>query len=233
MLMYVFIFFQFYESIELYSIVIGIYVLFISQNGSDSGLYTKLVTFQTFLAVSIVRSTFFWYCDMVYNIYLHKYYINETSFIQWYLHYVMHSGIFYYILSCYQTKTWVCSLVYSKANLLTPGCGEGKCRIYCKVLYKQSGIANNRKSHTLGVTSYNKCCTFHHHNTVSVDWLYCTQVNRSKFWFSNIGFKKVLVTIPWIDLIWYSTELYSQFEKHCSKWPQSHILIHFYLMNCL
>ena len=29
-------------------------------------------------------------------------------------------------------QTWVHSPTCSKANLLTPGCGEGKCSIYCK-----------------------------------------------------------------------------------------------------
>ena len=34
-------------------------------------------------------------------------------------------------------QTWVCSLVPRKANLLTSGCGEGKCSIYYKVLIQE------------------------------------------------------------------------------------------------
>ena len=30
-------------------------------------------------------------------------------------------------------QTWICLSDISKANVLTPGCGEGKYSIYCKV----------------------------------------------------------------------------------------------------
>ena len=36
-------------------------------------------------------------------------------------------------------QTWVCSPICNEANLLTPGCGEGKYSIYHKVLSKQNG----------------------------------------------------------------------------------------------
>ena len=42
--------------------------------------------------------------------------------------------------------TWVRSPMHSKANLLTPGCGEGKCSIYCKVPDKESGTDKAQKS---------------------------------------------------------------------------------------
>ena len=29
-------------------------------------------------------------------------------------------------------QTWICSPTRSKASLLTPGCGEGKCSVYCR-----------------------------------------------------------------------------------------------------
>ena len=48
--------------------------------------------------------------------------------------------------SCYWTKTWVRSPTHSKANLLTPGCGEGKCTAYCKAPYKESRTANAQKA---------------------------------------------------------------------------------------
>ena len=49
---------------------------------------------------------------------------------------------------CYWPKTWVCSLAGSKANLLTLDCGEGKCSVYCKVPYKESGTASAQKAWT-------------------------------------------------------------------------------------
>ena len=36
-------------------------------------------------------------------------------------------------------QTLVCSSSSSKGNLLTPGCGEGKCSVYCKVSSKELG----------------------------------------------------------------------------------------------
>lgn len=36
-------------------------------------------------------------------------------------------------------KTWVCSPMCSKANLLTPGYGEGKCSVYCRCQAGSSG----------------------------------------------------------------------------------------------
>ena len=38
-------------------------------------------------------------------------------------------------------QTWVHSPCWNKASLLTPGCGEGKCSIYCKA--KQGAWATN------------------------------------------------------------------------------------------
>ena len=35
-------------------------------------------------------------------------------------------------------KTWVHSPTCSKANLLTLGCGEGKCKVYCRAPSKES-----------------------------------------------------------------------------------------------
>ena len=56
---------------------------------------------------------------------------------------------------CYQTKTWVCSPTHSKANLLTPGSGEGKWSVYCKVPYKKSGTADAQKAQTPCTAPYN------------------------------------------------------------------------------
>ena len=39
-------------------------------------------------------------------------------------------------------QTWVHLLACSKANLLTSGCGEGKCSIYCTVPSKESRAAS-------------------------------------------------------------------------------------------
>ena len=39
-------------------------------------------------------------------------------------------------------QTWVHSPVHSKANLLTPGCGERKCSIYCRAPSKESRAAS-------------------------------------------------------------------------------------------
>ena len=36
-----------------------------------------------------------------------------------------------------QNQIWVCSPTHSKANLLTLGCGEGRCSIYCRVSSKE------------------------------------------------------------------------------------------------
>ena len=36
------------------------------------------------------------------------------------------------------SQTWVCFPTHSKANLLIPGCGEGKCSIYCRAPRKES-----------------------------------------------------------------------------------------------
>ena len=35
-------------------------------------------------------------------------------------------------LSVLPNQTWSTGLMAGKANLLMPGCGEGKCNIYCK-----------------------------------------------------------------------------------------------------
>ena len=35
-------------------------------------------------------------------------------------------------------QTWVHLPTHSKANLLTPGCGEGKCSVYCRAPSKES-----------------------------------------------------------------------------------------------
>ena len=39
-------------------------------------------------------------------------------------------------------QTWVPLPVHSKANLLTPGRGEGKCSIYCKAPDNESRAAS-------------------------------------------------------------------------------------------
>ena len=36
-------------------------------------------------------------------------------------------------------QTWVCSLECNKANLLTPGCGEGKYNLYCRAPSTEKG----------------------------------------------------------------------------------------------
>ena len=33
---------------------------------------------------------------------------------------------------------WVCLPTWSKDNLLTPGCGDGKCSVYCRAPSKES-----------------------------------------------------------------------------------------------
>ena len=43
--------------------------------------------------------------------------------------------LFFFCYRCDQT--WVCSLVHSRANLLTPSCGEGKCSLYCRAPSKK------------------------------------------------------------------------------------------------
>ena len=43
-------------------------------------------------------------------------------------------------------QTWVHLSVHSKVYLLTWGCVEGKCSIYCNVLYKELGTASAQKS---------------------------------------------------------------------------------------
>ena len=43
--------------------------------------------------------------------------------------------LFFFCYRCDQT--WVCSLVHSRANLLTPSCGEVKCSLYCRAPSKK------------------------------------------------------------------------------------------------
>lgn len=43
------------------------------------------------------------------------------------------------ILCLLLNQTSLCSPVYSKVNLLTPGCGEGKCSVYCRCQTKSPG----------------------------------------------------------------------------------------------
>ena len=45
-------------------------------------------------------------------------------------------------------QTWVCSLMRSKANLLTPGYGERKCSVYCKAPIKGEWVAGAQKPRT-------------------------------------------------------------------------------------
>ena len=47
------------------------------------------------------------------------------------------------------SQTWVLLPSHSKANLMTPGCGEGKSNIYCEALCKESGAASAQKALTL------------------------------------------------------------------------------------
>ena len=47
---------------------------------------------------------------------------------------------------------------------------------------------------TLLTWSCNKCCTFLHHNPVSIDWLYCMSADWTWVQFSNIGKGKYILT---------------------------------------
>ena len=47
---------------------------------------------------------------------------------------------------------------------------------------------------TLLTWSCNKCCTFLHHNPVSIDWLYCMSADWTSVQFSNIGKGKYILT---------------------------------------
>ena len=47
-------------------------------------------------------------------------------------------------------ETWVHSPTRSKANLLTPGCGEGKCSIYCRAPSKETRTASAQNTRTPG-----------------------------------------------------------------------------------
>ena len=45
-------------------------------------------------------------------------------------------------------QTWVHSPAHSKANLLTPGFGEGKCSVYCRVPSKESRATRAQNTQT-------------------------------------------------------------------------------------
>ena len=49
---------------------------------------------------------------------------------------------------CYQTKCGFALWVCTKANLLIPGCSEGKCRVYCKVPDEESRATHAQKAQT-------------------------------------------------------------------------------------
>ena len=46
------------------------------------------------------------------------------------------------------SQSWVCSPTGSKANLLTPSCGEGKCSICCNMPDKESRTGRAQKART-------------------------------------------------------------------------------------
>ena len=55
----------------------------------------------------------------------------------------------YWVSKLLPNRTWVyCSPVHSKANLLTPVCGEGKCSVYCKAPDKESWTTSAQKAWT-------------------------------------------------------------------------------------
>ena len=39
------------------------------------------------------------------------------------------------------SQTWICLPMHSKANLMTPGCGEGKCSVYCRAAREEPRAA--------------------------------------------------------------------------------------------
>ena len=45
--------------------------------------------------------------------------------------------------------TWVCLPTCSKANLLTPGCGEGKYIIYCRHQARRTGSSSSKDLNSL------------------------------------------------------------------------------------
>ena len=75
---------------------------------------------------------------------------------------------------------WVCLPLHSKANLLIPGCGEGKCGVYCRYQTRSLGLLSISCPNSSFGTC-NKRHNFLHHNLVSIDWLYCPRVSRPKF----------------------------------------------------
>ena len=81
-------------------------------------------------------------------------------------------------------QTCVHSLWFSKANLLSLGCGEGKSSVYCRHQTRSASAVAQKTQNSLSDV-YNNHCIFPYYNRVSVDWLYCPRVSGPKFWFGN------------------------------------------------